>query len=223
LRYATEGDTVIPEGVAASVVRREVENDRVTEVRNPVWSFFAWLLRTALILVGYLLAGWLLWSFARRQITEPVAVMETRPMEAGLIGLLAAVAVVPVGAALTFLAILFWGWFPGGVIILSFIFGLVSLLWLLSPLITGLWVGRRISAITGIADESASELPRLLVGITVIVLVGRVLTIVPCAGDVAFQVIYLASLALSVGSWFVARRQPPQQPALLPVPVAPSA
>jgi hypothetical protein len=220
LRYSTDGGTTIPEGVAASVVATPQEEDTaVTETGNPVGDFFGWLLRTALILAGYLIAGWLLWSFAPRQITGPVAVIEDRPMVAGITGLLAAVAVVPVGAALTFLASLFWGFFPGGVILLTFILGLVALIWLLSPLVTGLWVGRRIGQMLGAPD---SELPRLLVGITTIVLVGRVLTLIPCAGDLAFQVIFLGSFILSVGSWFLARQRPPQEPALLPAPVAPA-
>jgi hypothetical protein len=140
-------------------------------------------------------------------------------MEAGITGLLAAVAVVPVGAALTFLAIFFWGFFPGGVILLTFILGLVALVWLLSPLVTGLWVGRRIGQMLGAPD---GELPRLLVGIATIVLVGRVLVVIPCAGALAFQVIFLGSFILSVGGWFLARRRPPQEPALLPAPVAPA-
>jgi hypothetical protein len=73
---------------------------------------------------------------------------------------------------------------------------------------------------TGAVD---GELPRLLVGVAVIVLAARILSVIPCAGDLAFQVIYLASLALSVGSWFVARRRPPQEPALLPTPVSTAA
>jgi cytoskeletal protein CcmA (bactofilin family) len=219
LRYSTSGNTQIPAGVAASVVEQPVNDNAAAPKPNPIWGFFRWLLRTVLILAGYLLVGWLLWAFAPRQITGPVAVLETRPMEAGIIGLLAVVAVVPVGAALTFLAVLFWGWFPGGAILLTFVFGLVGLLWLLGPIIVGLWIGRRLAHLTGAMQ---GELPHLLLGIALIVLVARVLTVIPCIGDLIFQVIFLASLALSVGSWFLARRRPPQEPALLPAPVVPA-
>jgi hypothetical protein len=220
LRYTTDGSTVVPEGVAGSVVARPAEDDQdADEPVSPVRDFFRWLLRTALVLAGYLLAGWLLWSFAPRQMTNQVAEMETRPMEAGILGLLTGVAVVPVGAALVLLAGLFWGWFPGALIMFAFIFGLFALLWLLSPIVTGLWVGRKIGELTGAVD---GELPRLLVGIAVIVLVARVLTVIPCVGDLLFQVIFLTSFALAVGSWIVARRRPPQEPALLPAPIAPS-
>jgi hypothetical protein len=216
LRYSAGGDTVIPEGVAASVVERPPDaGTAASATPNPVVSLLRWLWRTARALVGYLLAGWLLWSFAPRQITNPVAIMEARPVEAGIIGLLVAVAVLPVAAALTFLAGLFWGWLLGSAIMLLFIFGLVALLWLLSPIVTGLWVGRKLAHLTGGVD---GELPRLLVGIAIIVLVARLLTVIPCVGDLAYLMIYLVSFALMVGSWILARRRPAQPSAVLPTP-----
>ena len=221
LRFATESETAVPDGVSSSVVEQSSNRETtVTPTRSPIRGFFQWLLRTVLVLAGYLLSGWLLWSFAQRQITTPVVVMTARPMEAGIIGLLVIVAVVPVGAALTFLAILFWGWFPGGLIMASFIFGLVSLLWLLSPLVVGLWVGRKVGELTGLGD---GELAHLLIGIAVIVLVGRLLLVVPCVGALTFQVMYLASLALSIGAWFLARRRPPADTNLLSASAAPAA
>ncbi|MCC6456745.1 MAG: polymer-forming cytoskeletal protein [Caldilineaceae bacterium] len=219
LRYSTGRDTVIPEGAAASIEQRPLDRDTAAVSRNPVRGFFFWLWRTTLALAGYLLVGWLLWAFAPRQLTGPAAILEERPVEAGIIGLLIAVAVLPVAAALTFLAVIFWGWFPGAVIMLTFIFGLAALVWLLSPVITGLWVGRKLAQATGVVE---GDLPSLLLGILVIVLVGRLLTVIPCIGDLAFQLIYLASFALAVGSWFLARRNPAQPPALLPAPVAPA-
>jgi hypothetical protein len=220
LRYAAGNGTVIPTGVAASVVEEQrTQPTPAVTTGNVIGRIFGWLLRTLLVLIGYLLVGWLLWTFAPRQIAGPVVAIEHRPAEAGIIGLLAAVAVVPVGAALTFLAVLFWGWFPGGLFMLTFILGLVALLWLLSPVVSGLWVGHLIGHWFGIGE---GELPRLLLGIAALVLVGRLLTLIPCIGDLTFQVLFLVSLMLTVGGWFVARRRPPQEPALLPAPVAPA-
>jgi hypothetical protein len=215
LTYSTDSDTVVPAGVAASVVERpQAESSTTAPATNRFGDLLGWLWRTALVLAGYLLAGWIIWSIAPRQLTAPAAIMEDKPMEAGIYGLLAAVAIVPVAAALTFLAVLFWGFFPGGLIFLTFVFGTVALLWLISPIFAGLWVGRKLAQATGVAD---GELPRLLLGIAVIVLVGRLLTVIPCIGDLAFQMIYLASFVLIVGSWILARRRPPST-ALVPVP-----
>jgi hypothetical protein len=219
LTYSTDSDTVIPEGVAASVVARPQEDSSTTAAAsNNIGDLFGWLWRTALALVGYLLLGWIIWSFAPRLITGPTATIETRPMEAGIYGLLVAVAILPIAAALAFLGWLFWGWFPGSVVMVSFVFGVVALLWLISPIFVGLWVGRKLAQATGALD---GELPRLLVGIAVIVLVGRLLTVIPCIGDLAFQMIYLASFVLTVGSWIIARRRP-QPPVLVTAPIIPA-
>lgn len=220
LTYESDTETEIPAGVAASVVERPQDDSSETEVAsNRIGDLFGWLWRTALMLAGYLLVGWVIWSFAGRTISGPAAVLETQPIEAGVYGLLVAVGFVPVTAALTFLAGLFWGWFPGGVIMLTFAFGLMALLWLLSPIFIGLWVGRKLAQAIGIAD---GEVPRLLLGIAVVVLVGRLLTVIPCIGDLAFLMIYLASFALTVGSWLMARRQPPSA-VVLPAPIAQTA
>ena len=216
LRYSTGSDTVIPEGVAASVVQQPWNQTSAEEtVTNPVGDLFRWLLRTGMAILGMVLAGWLIWTFASRQVTDLVAIMETRPMEAGIMGLLVAVLIVPLIGALTFLAVLFWGWFPGGVFMASFLLGLVALVWLLSPIVTGLWVGRKLAEVAGL---DVGELPKLLLGMVAIVLVGRVLTVIPCVGDLAFLVIYLASFALTVGSWVLARWRPSRPPVTQPVP-----
>lgn len=211
LRYSTESEVAIPEGVAASVTQEPWRdgsvNEAATEVRNPIGGFFRWLWSLALTIAGLLLVGWLLWSFAPRQIVGPVATMEARPMEAGIFGLLAAVVILPISVALTFLAVLFWGWFPGGLFVASFLFGLFALIWLLSPIFVGLWVGRNVAKAAGIAG---GELLQLLIGIAVIVVTAQVLTIIPFVGDLAFQVIYLASFALTLGSWILARRRSAQ-------------
>jgi hypothetical protein len=140
-------------------------------------------------------------------------------METGVVGLLAAVAIFPIAAALTFLGVLFWNWFPGGIIMFSFVVAWAALVWLLSPVFTGLWVGRLLGRMTGVDGD----FPQLLLGIGAIVLVARVLTVIPCIGDLLFQVIFLVSFALCVGSWILGRRRPPQTPALVPAPIAPAA
>jgi hypothetical protein len=172
-----------------------------------------------LILVGYLLVAWLVWAFAPHRIENSVAVMEARPMEAGAIGLLAAVLALPLVGVLTFIGTLFWGWFPGGLFVGAFFFGLVALVWLLSPIFTGLWVGRKLGRMV---KSSSGDLFHLLLGTAVIVMVCRLLTVIPCLGDLLFQVIFLVSFALTVGSWLLRLRRPPQETALTPVTATPA-
>ena len=114
----------------------------------------------------------------------------------------------PVSAFLVLLAVLFWGWFPGGVAMFAFLFGLFSLLWLISPIVTGLWLGRRLVALT---ESLEGDLVSLMVGIVVIVLAGRLLGAIPCIGQFAYLVVYLLSFSLAIGGWLLARMQ--QEPA----------
>ena len=204
LTVTSDEPTEVPEPVAVTV-RREVEDTQQRTGANLLWDVVWWLLRTALIVVGLAVLGWLLWSLAPQQIRGPVQTLERQPVESGIYGLLAAVAVIPVSAALVFLAVLIWGWFPGGVVMLAFAFGVSALVWLISPLVTGLWLGRRVTAAAGWAQ---ADLPALLLGVALIVVAARLLAQVPCVGALLAIAIYLLSFALAVGSWILARRRP---------------
>lgn len=208
LRYRTTAETTVPEGVAARVIREampEAAAGTTARMSNPILGFLGWVGRTVLLMAGLALLGWLVWSFFQERVAKTAAVMDRRPVEAALYGLLVAVTVLPVSAALVFLTVLFWGWFPGGVAMLTFLFGLVTLVWLFSPVVTGLWIGRKLAAATGVVK---GDLPALLLGIVVIVLVARLLTFVPFLGELAFRALYLLSFALAVGAWIVAQRRP---------------
>jgi hypothetical protein len=204
LRYAAGRPVEVPSDTAATVEglpQATVADDRP---ENPFVTFFWWVLRTALILLGLAALAWLVWSFAPQQVRRPVQALEHEPVEAGIYGILVAVAVVPVSAALVFLAVVIWGWFPGGVVMFTLLFGLFGLIWLVSPLVTGLWVGRKLAGATGAVR---GELAALLLGVVVIVLVARLLALVPCVGGLAAWAIYLLSFALAVGGWLGARRR----------------
>ena len=206
LTVSSAGSPTVPDGVAGTV-RKEpfpAKEAPAEASRNWAMSGLWWLVRTALLLIGLAAISWLVWSLGPSWIEQPVAVMEEHPMVAALYGLVAAVAVLPVSAALVFLAALIWNWFPGGVVMFAFTFGISVLVWLLSPVVTGLWLGRKLAAATGWVH---SELASLLLGVATIVLIGRVVSLVPCVGELAFLAIYLVSFALAVGSLLMARRR----------------
>jgi hypothetical protein len=162
-----------------------------------------------LTLIGLVVLGWLALTFMPGQVRLPANALDGHPVEAIIYGLLVAVAVVPVSAALVFLAVLVWGWFPGGLVMFTFLFGLFGLVWLASPIVTGLWVGR---AVTAAAGGVRGDLVNLLIGIVLIVVVARVLSWVPCVGVLAALGVYLLSFALAVGGWILARRPAAQAP-----------
>ncbi len=171
--------------------------------RNPVAGFFGWLVRLLVALIGLALAGWLLLRLAPGLIRQPARAIEQEPARAALWGLGAVALALPLSVALVFVLVAFWGWFPGGVAMFAFLFGLLALLWFFSPLITGLWVGRRVAAITHIPLD---PLPMLLIGVVIIVLVGRILGAVPFVGELTYRVLYLLSLAFALGGLILSRR-----------------
>lgn len=216
LRYQSATETNVPDTVAARVIR-EATPEPATAARaaqrNPVWGFLGWATRSLLVFAGLALVGWLLWSFRTARFNAVTQTMDDRPVESAVYGLLVAVLVIPVSAALTFLGVLFWGWFPGGAAMLGFTFGLFALLWLISPAVTGLWVGRKVARALGVGR---GDVIALVLGIAVIVLLARVLVFIPFVGELVFRALYLLSFALAVGAWLLERRKPTVA-AVLPV------
>jgi len=157
-----------------------------------------------LIGIGLTLLAWLWLRIAPNLLLSTTQAIEAKPIEVGLYGILAAALILPVTAALVALTGLFGGIFPALVLGL-FIAGVVLLLWLLSPLLTGLWLGRRLATQT---QRFSGTLPALLIGSLLIVLVTRLIGVIPCVGAVVVALIYLLSFALALGGIIVSRRQP---------------
>ena len=164
---------------------------------DPVAVFLGWVLRTALVLAGFALLAWLTLRLAPRLLTGPARALAAQPGQAGLYGLLTALLFIflPLASALlVFVMVLFWGWFPGVVLGLA-LFGALAVLWFLSPLITGLWLGRRLATAFG---REANDLAALLSGVLLLALLGRL----PYVG----WLVSLASFVLALGALIVARR-----------------
>lgn len=214
LRYSSSDAIPVPEAVATSVDRKPWETQVQVRERNPVRGFLWWVMRTAVIILGLAVVGWLALTFFPNAVRTPLETLTREPAESGILGLVAVVVLLPLSAALVFLAILVWGWFPGGAAMAALLFGLVGIVWLVSPALTGLWIGRKLGDVTGAAQ---SDLLAMLLGIALIVLVGRLLALIPCVGELAYRAIYLLSFALAVGGWLMAQRRkrvPPSVPAI---------
>jgi cytoskeletal protein CcmA (bactofilin family) len=194
LLYRSEERTDVPQGVVSGEVTfREVEEEQA----DPVAQVLGWLWRTALILLGFALLGWLLLRFAPRTLTRPASTISERTGATALTGLVAALLFmfIPLASALlVFAVILFWGWFPG-IAMGLFLFGLFSLAWFLSPLVTGLWLGRWFASLLG---RDMGQTPALMLGIVLLVILGRL----PFIG----WIIYLVSFILAVGGLVLASR-----------------
>ena len=164
--------------------------------RNPILGFGWWLVRTLLIITGISLLGAVLLTLQRNLLIEPVDAITRQPVMSGLYGILAAVAAVPLSAAFVFLATIFFGWFWGAIATFAFCFGFLALAWVLSPTLTGLWLGRLVFSWF---EWNGSDYYMLVTGASIIVLAGRLLGAIPCVGVLAHLLIYLASFALAAG------------------------
>lgn len=198
LSYSSAQEVPIPAGVARRIVHEPVVQATQPVGQTLLEDILDWLLHTVLILLGLILMAWLLLRLVPNLLVQPAAALTKRPGLAAVYGVFAVALAIPATAALIFLARLFWGWYPGAVGVLTFAFGLLSLLWLFSPLISGYWLGHLMAGAVG---GSPHPLPTTLVGIGAIVVVARVIGLVPCAGELVMAGIYLSSLVCAVGGF----------------------
>ena len=205
LSYTAEAPVASADQVANNVEYSAPEPEAAA---NPIWDMLGWLARTAGILLGFALLAWLLLRFAPRLLTRPANAIANRPARAGLYGLLAAVGFIfipLISALLVFLMVLLWGWFPG-LVLAFFLFGALALLWFLSPLVTGLWLGQRLNLALG---REVDYLPLLVTGVLLLALLGRI----PILG----WLVYLVSFILALGGLIVARWPGGGTPSVIPV------
>lgn len=210
LRYSSPDESAIPGGAAGSV-QYEAPPAESARGASVIASVVGWVVRTGLILVGFALLGWLLLRFVPDLLTKPASAIQDKPLEAGLYGLLAAALFVFVPILSILLVVLvwiFWGTLPG-LVMGFFLVGSWALIWLFSPLITGLWLGQRMTAQAG---RETTLTVALLLGVLLLVVVGRI----PFVG----WLVYLVSFALALGGLLRSRRRAqdePDQPAPLAV------
>ena len=208
LRYQSSNNVPIPAGVASAVQQVQPPVAEVAPQPNPVWTFLSWLWRTILLVIGLALLAWVWVRVAPNLLFSTTYAIEARPVEVGIYGIVVAALIPLITAALVILAGLFWGWFVA-LATFAFLFGAIVLLWFFSPLLTGLWVGRKVAERT---DRITGTLTTLLVGALLIVLVARLFSVIPFVGVLIAAVIYLFSFALALGGMWVSRRQPNATP-----------
>ncbi len=194
LRYTSTEQIAIPEGVAPTIEFVAKAEERAQP--QPGNQFLNWLVRTMLIIAGFALLGWLALRFAPGTLVRPARTLAANPGRVVLSGLFIALLFMflPLASALlVFLMFLFWGWFPG-IILFLLLFALLAVIWYLSPLVTGLWLGWQVRR--GLKRE-LNDLTALLVGVVLLVLPGRI----PILG----WFVYLVSFVLALGALFIAR------------------
>lgn len=197
LTYTADREIMVPPGVASAVQFEQRVTDEAAPPENPV-ADYAWsATRIVMTLLGFALLGWLLLRFAPTSLRRPADALAARPGQAALYGIaaLAILFLVPVLSGLIFFAVLaFWGWFPAVMFAVLLTAALV-LAWTLSPLVTGLWLGRMLWLDK---ERGYSDLAALVVGVILVML----LSALPWVG----WLVGLSSLTLALGGLLAASR-----------------
>lgn len=196
LSYTAPSEAAVPSGAAEAVRYTPPPPPQPQDV--PTGRGVGWqITRIILTLLGFVLVGTLLLRYAPASVRRPAEAIAAQPGRASLYGLavIGLLFIIPIVSLLALIAmIVLWGWFPGLMFVL-FITAALALAWTLSPLVTGLWLGR---ALLRAAGREWGDLLALLSGATLIVL----LSYVPLVG----WLVSLASLILAVGGLLLARR-----------------
>ena len=189
LKYTAPEQHQFPAGVARDI-QYEAPPESETAGGTFVGAIFGWIFRTIAIAIGVAILGWLLMRFRPGILARPAAAIQSKPVETGLYGLLAAVLLIFIPIAsiiLVAFAWAFWGVFPA-IAVFVFLFASSAVIWFLSPLLTGHWLGQKIGERL---DGDYSPLLLLLMGALLIVVLGRI----PFLG----WLVYLLSFLLALG------------------------
>ncbi len=190
----TQGAVTIPSGVALSVEPVVTESPQAAPEPSLGEQILRWTIRLVRVLIGLLVLGWLLVRLLPKFTARTLSVMNAQPLPAIGVGLLIVIVAVPAVMVLVGLAWLFWGFFPGALATAMFLFGVLGVLWFISPAFTGLWVGRRLFAGQG------SDVLKLVLGVLLVVLVIRIAEWIPFAGGFIAWLLLLLSFAYAGGA-----------------------
>jgi|GEM_PF-866049 len=214
LFYTAEQEIMVDESVSPTVQFEpdgpvDAAGNPVVEIDNSP-SFFSlflsWIWQTIMTIIGLSLLTWLLLRYAPDLVPGTAEAIDEDFSRTVVYGLGFSVLMIPLAALFVFLVTLFFGGFQGGIPTFMSSFGVLSLLWILSPIFTGFWLGQEIAdAVEFDLDEGIDSFRELMIatvaGIIVIVMVTRILALIPCVGGLASWVVYLLSFTMAVGGF----------------------
>lgn len=189
LKYTATEPLELPSGFARDI-RFEASEPDEDVGGSIVGAFIRWILRTAAIVLGVGIIGWLLFRIRPNTLLRPAAAIRANPLATGVYGLIAAALLIFIPIASVILVIFtaaFWGVLPA-VAMFVFLVASSALVWFFSPLLTGYWLGEAIGRRLG-GDRAPILL--LLLGTLLIVVLGRI----PILG----WIVYLLSFLLALG------------------------
>ncbi len=187
------GVNVVQPGVATVVA--PVLRTPEAAVEEPLANRLGWwTVGLARVLLGLLVLGALLLALLPHITGGLAGELQYEPWRAVGYGLLFVLVMIPLGMLLVSLAWLFWGALPGGLAASLFLLGIGGILWIVSPAITGFWLGRLL------LPHEESKLLQLFAGGALILLAARAAQWIPVAGWLISLLVLLTSFVLAAGA-----------------------
>lgn len=200
LAYSGPAEPEIPDGTVGKFTFNKVDLSPSKPSRAA--SIVTWVFGAIAAGIGFILACLIVKYAAPQTVIRPASVIAASPVRAGLWGLLivALFTFVPVASCLLVVLSAFQG-IDMAVGFVMLVAGCVIAAWNLSPLITGLWVGRLAMGKTGDANV---DLTTLVAGVLLVALLARL----PFIG----VVVSLVSMFLAIGAVCLTIRAPQAEP-----------
>ncbi len=158
-------------------------------------------------MIGLLVLGWLLLKLTPDFMANTRNAMSGRTWASLGIGFIVFLVAVPIIGLLVGLAWLFWGFFPGALATALLLFGILGVIWFVSPALTGLCLG-------GVLLKNSGRLLQLFVGTLIILLLARGAEWIPVLGWFAAWLVLVVSFMFAVGAIILGLRTPPVAPAV---------
>ena len=193
------GVNAVPPGIAP-VVAPILRTPEAPPPEEPLLNrLIWWMISLARVLLGLLAVGALLLALTPGFAGTVSGELRRDPWFALGFGLLFVLVMFPLGMLLVGLAWLFWGAAPGGLAVSFFLLGLGGILWIVSPALTGRWLGQLIL-------PAEQPLLQLFTGGVLILLAARAAQWLPIGGWFVSWLILLASFTLAAGAILAAYR-----------------
>jgi hypothetical protein len=199
LTYEASGQGNVPADAAGQVTPVVPEPIPPEPLGNRV---IRWVINLARALLGIIVLGALLLFLFPGFTTGAAAELRGKPWTVLAYGVLVVLLAFPLTIILVGLAWLFWRAFPGGVAFGLFMLGFWGVLWLISPAISGLWLGQ------ALLRNTDSKLLQLSVGAAIILLLARAAMWIPFTGALASGLVLLVSFIFAAGAIVALRRRP---------------
>lgn len=160
LTYSAPQPLSVPDTVSGDVTYQAMDAASNANLQQDIVGM---LLQVVSMLTGFAIVGWMILRWSPRSLARPVQVLFDYPVRCAWLGFLVGVGflIFPFATFILSAAVgVFWGVWPA-LVMAAFVVSALLLVWVFSPLVTGMWIGLRFTR---------QPLNAMLVGVLAVVL-----------------------------------------------------